>query len=78
MKVKFFQQIKVACGRTGAIKEIKHAPHPLNIHTDAPQHDDDDDDDSKTNGSQFNPVQVGTSDKMIATNMSNLYSSWHG
>ena len=41
MKVKFFQQIKVACGRTGAIKEIKHAPHPLNIHIPAPQHHED-------------------------------------
>ena len=63
MKVKFFQQIKVACGRTGAIKEIKHAPHPLNIHIAASQHDDDDDvADSK----------VGTLDKIIATNCTNV------
>ena len=65
MKVKFFQQIKVACGRTGAIKEIKHAPHPLNIHIAAPQHDVAD---SETNDSKLYPFQVGFLDKMIAIN----------
>ena len=73
MKVKFFQQIKVACGRTGAIKEIKHAPHPLNIHIAASQHDDDDDvADSKTNDSKLYPFKVGTLDKIIATNCTNV------